>query len=196
MILTLLRERTRPLHDRVEGDLDILSFTRSLPRYQALLQRLYGFYAPIEDILVPLTADGRIAGITYKDRRKTSKIVHDLRAIAPNIRLQEIPLCANLPTLNTAEQALGCMYVLEGATLGGQIISRQLRESLGIAAEDGGAFYNGYGGDTGRQWKTFGASATVFAATSPSYEPILLSACETFERFEQWLLPLKSSEYR
>jgi heme oxygenase len=191
MILTMLRERTRPLHDRVEGGLEILSFTRSLDRYQVLLQRLYGFYLPVEDVLMPMTAGGRIPGIDYRERRKTPKIAHDLRAIAPSTRFQELPLCTDLPALNTAEQVLGCLYVLEGATLGGQIISRQLRESLGIAAEDGGAFYHGYGSDTGRQWKTFGSAATVFAATCPSYEPILTSACDTFERFEQWFLPLR-----
>ena len=191
MILTLLRERTRPLHDRVEGRLDILSFTRSLDRYQALLQRLYGFYVPVEDVLVPLTAVSRIHGIDYKERRKSPHIVRDLRAIAPNVRLQDLPLCTTLPSLNTAEQALGCLYVLEGATLGGQIVARQLRELLGIAPEDGAAFYNGYGSETGRQWKAFGAAATVFAATCPSYEPILASASETFERFEQWFLPLR-----
>jgi heme oxygenase len=196
MILTMLRERTRPLHDRVEGHLEILSFTRSLDRYQILLQRLYGFYAPVEEVLVPMTAGGKIPGIDYKERRKAPKIARDLLAIAPYTRLQELPVCTDLPALNTPEQILGCLYVLEGATLGGQIISRQLRESLGIAADDGGAFYHGYGSDTGRQWKTFGAAATVFAATCPSYEPILASACDTFERFEQWFLPLRQNIYR
>jgi heme oxygenase len=143
-----------------------------------------------------LTAGGRIPGIDYKERRKAPQIARDLRAITPHVRLEELPLCTGLPHLNTAEQALGCLYVLEGATLGGQIISRQLRESLGIAAEDGAAFYNGYGSDTGRQWKSFGAAATVFAATCPSYEPILTSACDTFECFEQWLLPLQQHPYR
>jgi heme oxygenase len=196
MILTLLRERTHPLHHRLEERLDILSQIRSLDNYRHLLQRLYGFYVPVENILVPMTADGKIPGIDYRERRKAPKIARDLRAIAPGIRLEELPLCTDLPRLNTAEQTLGCLYVLEGATLGGQIISRQLRESLGIAAEDGAAFYNGYGSDTGRQWKMFGAAATVFAAMCPSYEPILASACNTFERFEQWFLPPQEYYYR
>ncbi|MES2460280.1 MAG: biliverdin-producing heme oxygenase [Armatimonadota bacterium] len=196
MILTLLRERTRPLHDRVAGRLDVLSHTRSLDRYQYLLQRLYGLYVPMEQVLVPMTAGSRIPGIDYRERRKAPHIAHDLRAIAKQVRLEELPLCSSLPPLNTPEQIVGCLYVLESATLEGQVISRQLRESLGIAAEDGAAFYSGYGSETGRQWKAFGAAATVFAATCPSYEPILASACATLECFEQWFLPLQQTIYR
>jgi heme oxygenase len=60
--------------------------------------------------------------------------------------------------------AVGCLYVLEGATLGGQFISRHLA-TLGIGPANGGLFFHGYGAKTGEMWKSFQTNATGFCVT-------------------------------
>ena len=42
------------------------------------------------------------------------------------------PLCLAMPSLRTHAQLLGALYVMEGSTLGGQVIARQL-DKAGIA---------------------------------------------------------------
>jgi heme oxygenase len=58
--------------------------------------------------------------------------------------------------IRTVPASLGCMYVLEGSTLGSQILSRSFKERFGIADHNGGAFFYGYGELTVSMWRRFG----------------------------------------
>jgi hypothetical protein len=60
--------------------------------------------------------------------------------------------CPQLPELHTFHQGLGCMYVLEGSTLGSKFIAHRLAEHLRIDRSSGGAFFNAYGEATGARW--------------------------------------------
>jgi heme oxygenase len=91
--------------------------------------------------------------------------------------------------LETTAQLFGCLYVLEGATLGGQIITRHLHASLGLTPETGAAFFAGYGARTGSRWKEFGTHLSAFALQSGSGDAIVASANSTFETLDLWLYP-------
>ncbi len=86
--------------------------------------------------------------------------------------------------LTNFDFALGCLYVLEGATLGGQVISRHLAK-LGIGPENGGRFFNGYGARTGEMWKSFQTSATAYCVTHDQISEAVDGAKWTFERFRE-----------
>jgi heme oxygenase len=45
--------------------------------------------------------------------------------------------------------------VLEGATLGGQIIAKVLQERLGLTNQYGARYFNGYGPNTMKMWVAF-----------------------------------------
>ncbi len=60
---------------------------------------------------------------------------------------------APFPDPATAAEALGMLYVIEGSTLGGRIILRQLA-ARGID-DPRLAFLDPYGADTGRHWRDF-----------------------------------------
>ncbi|HVK06901.1 MAG TPA: biliverdin-producing heme oxygenase [Armatimonadaceae bacterium] len=183
MILSALREHTRPQHERLEARLDILERTRALGPYRTLLERMYGFYAPVEAALAPLLREG--AGWTY--REKAPLLARDLAALGVG-DVAALPLCEATPTLETPAQALGCLYVLEGATLGGQIISRHLRDAHGLDADRGAAFFHGYGPETGRMWKATGALLRERAERGDCDQAFVLAAArETFERYEAWV---------
>ena len=96
----------------------------------------------------------------------------------------------DLPQLTTEEEVYGCLYVIEGSTLGGQVISRSLREHLGIHPENGGAYFSGYGMLTGPRWKEFLARLAVVAeGKGADHEAITRSAVETFQALDRWLFP-------
>ena len=58
------------------------------------------------------------------------------------------------PSFSNEAEALGALYVLEGATLGGQVIIKQLKKNDSFAAFPL-AYYNVYTKQTGLRWKQF-----------------------------------------
>nr|WP_262512340.1 biliverdin-producing heme oxygenase [Adhaeribacter arboris] len=78
------------------------------------------------------------------------------------------------------------MYVMEGSTLGGKVISKIVYETLGYTPENGIAFFNGYGTQTGPKWKAFQEALTRFALTPAQEEAIVTTATRTFQKLEVW----------
>jgi heme oxygenase len=79
------------------------------------------------------------------------------------------------------------MYVLEGATLGGQLMARAAQQHLGISVASGGAFFFSYGPDLGHMWKSFGTLVQDYATSDPIANTIVAAACDTFETLDRWL---------
>lgn len=187
MIMLQLRERTRAHHDRMEQNVDISERCGSLESYRLLLEKFYGFYAPVEAALGS-RSDWESSGLDFNRRRKVPLLRADLRALGVcNADLDRLPHCSYLPNLNTTAQALGCLYVLEGATLGGQIIARQIKAALNIDRHNGGAFFCSYGNAVGAMWKSFGGALTAYSSAHAVEEIIIGSACDTFTTLDRWL---------
>ena len=96
-------------------------------------------------------------------------------------------LCRDLPALDSFAQVIGCLYVLEGATLGGQIIGRHLRQNLNLSPENGAAVFNNYGERVWQMWKAFSAMANEQAEILKAVKEIIASAVNTFTKFDTWL---------
>jgi heme oxygenase len=187
-LMLALREGTRAQHERLESNLDLLDGGVGLEAYRALLERFYGFYLPLEDRLA-LLVDWSGLAYDYDDRRKVPLLERDLSALGAVP--QNAPAVAAYPALPRLEglaQAVGCLYVLEGSTLGGQILSRHFMAHLGLTENTGCAFFSGYGALTGPRWKAFGAFVAEHLADPVHYEPAVGAANETFERLGDWLL--------
>lgn len=60
-----------------------------------------------------------------------------------------------LPVIATESQAWGYLYVKHGSTLGGGIISRNLKRVLGLNPLIDQRFFAGYGDENGMRWKKF-----------------------------------------
>lgn len=183
-ILRFLKEGTAPQHEAAERRLDLADRLRTPSTYAALLGRLYGFYAPLEGAL------GRVpgyetVGLDFGARRKTPHLVSDLAALGQGA--DGLPLAADLPSPATLGEALGGMYVLEGATLGGRVISRLVADRLGFTPANAGAFFAGYGDRVGSMWAEFRAALVRFADTPAAEAEVLTAARGTFDRFNDWL---------
>ena len=66
----------------------------------------------------------------------------------------EVPNSTSLSFDSDAE-FLGAMYVMEGSTLGGQLIARHVEISLKLDSGNGYSFFQGHGSRTGPLWKEF-----------------------------------------
>ena len=187
MILQLLRSGTAALHERVERTVDIPGHLGSLSNYTVMLARFHGFYAPLEDLLAGV-GDYESVLIDIAARRKAHLIRDDLRTLGYTPEaVAVLPACPILPTVARLAEALGCLYVLEGSTLGGQFIRREVAARLGLTPDRGCAFFAGYGERTGAMWKAFGAAVTAHADAHPEDRDVIVAAAvETFTRLDEW----------
>lgn len=186
MILAALKERTRPLHAMVEREVNIFRRIATLEDYTRLLARLYGFYLPLDALLADAPGLSSL-GIDFVQRRKAPLLRADLAALGwSGDQVRRLPLCAELPALNTLSRALGTLYVVEGATLGGQIIGRQLSQNLDVTAQRGGRFFASYGENVPTMWASFGVSVVAHANTADIESAIVQSARDTFSAFIRW----------
>lgn len=76
--------------------------------------------------------------------------------------------------------AIGAVYVLEGARLGGKVLARQAEARLGLSAESGAAYLNGDGRDSGRRWRRFLAALEERIVASEDIVRAVAAARETF----------------
>jgi len=185
-LLEALRTGTALLHVALEKRLPFFSERLDADWYVRLLEAYYGFYQPMESALYDsgLIPDGFDTAL----RVKTPTLVCDLNALgldAPAINT--LPRCTELPTFNTPAACLGALYVLEGATLGGQVLRREITQRLNVNADNGGAFLNVYGAETGRRWKDFLDYLGVQPLDAPARQRAVDAARSTFSCFEQWL---------
>jgi len=179
-----LKEATAPLHDSVERALPLAAPGLTLDAYRRILAAFLGFYVPLEAALI------RVARRWPRDldllgREKISRLRQDLKTLgATEVDLAAVPLCPTVPRIEDVPRALGCMYVLEGATLGGRVVSRSIHENLSIDAHGGGSFFQAYGVETAPMWRSFVARLN---RQPPPFDEVVTAALETFERFEHWL---------
>ena len=185
-LLEALRTGTASLHVALEKRLPFFCVRLDADWYRRLLEAYYGFYAPMESTLYNsgLIPDGFDCVL----RAKTPTLVCDLHALGlDDIGINALPRCTHLPDLDTAAACLGVLYVLEGATLGGQVLRREMALRLDVGADNGGAFLNVYGAETGRRWKDFLDYLGRLPLDALAKQHAVNAARSTFSGFEQWL---------
>ena len=163
-----LKAATAAHHERLERRVDIAARLRSRAAYRDLLERFYGFYRPLEERLAPY-------GETVELRPKAPLLARDIEALGGDV--DALPQASRLPPTDSLTEALGVLYVLEGATLGGAVIAKLAQRQLGVARECGGAFFGAY---DGQRWKSFKLIVERHGAADAA-------AVATFEAMEEWV---------
>ncbi|MBW3637016.1 MAG: biliverdin-producing heme oxygenase [Armatimonadetes bacterium] len=187
MLLHLLRDATRREHEQLEARIDLLGRGWSLPFYRLLLQKFYGFYSVVEPPIFE-REEWQQLGFDVESRRKTELLRRDLRHLGLSVnQIEALPRLENALPLSSFPRVLGCAYVLEGATLGGQVITRHLRREIGVEPEQGGAFFASYGALVGPMWRDFVALLDTFPVSADEQSALLESARATFRALDEWL---------
>jgi heme oxygenase len=184
-ILERLKTETHCLHKALENELQIMKPEFQLSGYRRLVARFYGFYMPAEKGIA--TVPRLHSALTdWPKRRKMEWLVKDLNALGFTPQeVADLPLCRHLPALPGTAEALGCLYVLEGSTLGGRIIGRHLRVTLQLEADNGASFFRSYGEQTGAMWRAF--QGALLSIVPEEYNRTVNAAAETFECMQVWL---------
>ena len=149
-LLTLLRRATSTAHDDLETVMGLSPDSISRERVTELLLAFAAFYRQWEDWIrrSPLDAD------FVRTRLKGASISRDLGALGvADIPDSHGPMRLGEPSL---PYAFGSMYVVEGSTLGGQVINRWLAGADWLPA-NGLTYFASYGPRVGAMWRSFRA---------------------------------------
>lgn len=183
-----LRAATNAVHERLhchEGFAALANGTLTRSGYRHLLVKLYGFHRPLEHALLAAPR-GWWCGLDPTPRLRADRIAADLTALGlTSSELPGIPL-APLLRIDCAARLLGCLYVREGATLGGKVLARKLDPILG-SGDDGRSFFAGTSRD-GALWGELCATLDrVDAGHTHKLPDMIKAACATFAALERWL---------
>ncbi|MEY9093779.1 biliverdin-producing heme oxygenase [Paenibacillus sp. RC84] len=195
-IVSRLREETAPFHDQIEQNAyakAIMDKSLTIETYKTYLEKFYGFILPSEKALSALPEWEKL-GFDIESRLKTPLLENDLEQLGLTKRqIEELPQCGTLPDVSTLSRALGYLYVLEGSTLGGQLITKQLKAILSVDPEVNGRYFNSYGAELRTKWSEF-REFLLENVKEEEQEQVLAAAKETFILLDQWLKEAHGSQ--
>lgn len=181
-----LRVATAAEHRQVEAALGLPDAIQGIGDYRDWLGRFRALHVPLGRRLRTFP-DWPSFGLDLEARCPVARLDRDLRRLGTDpAGLGEAPARA-LPTLDRFAQALGALYVIEGSTLGGRVILRDLERRLGPGIAGATAFFGGHGPATGALWQALRGALDRFAVQRP--EEVVAGAARTFRAFGAWMPP-------
>ena len=135
-MLEKLRAATQELHEKIEGENTadlIMKHSISVEQYKKLLLQNYVAYKITEDKIE--------AQLPEYTSDKTENLAKDLTELNVDLSISE-----NFQhdfTINTDAEALGAWYVVEGSSLGGMMIAKNIKECEQLSNIEEHHFFNG-----------------------------------------------------
>jgi len=183
MIANLLRTETAENHKALESLMfvnEIMNNSLSIDQYKKLLTINYIIHQKLENILANMLDADVAAELEMNSRLKLSALEKDLNYWnIDSLTLPGLNFELFVPQKNTGE-VLGALYVLEGATLGGNVIKKHILANPNFKDHESGLNYYGvYGEELGAKWKKF-VSVLNERVVEADYERCINSANLTF----------------
>lgn len=186
-VMAMLKSGTAAQHQNVENLMPFFREQFSLQDYTQTLAAFLGFFEPVEQALRDAT-DWAAVGIDIQQRSRAHLLRNDLQALGLSAaEIASLPRASSLPPMDNLESALGCLYVLEGSTLGGQVIGRELARRFGIDASTGASFFLSHGSGVGDMWREFCFVVRRHAGQPDSRQLAIEAAKQTFASLEDWM---------
>lgn len=189
-IMERLKSETAHYHRQVEQNpyaKAIMNQTVTIEEYRTYLEKFYGFLKPLEDQAVQQPF-WESTGLDIEIRGKAGLLEKDLRNLgASEEEITQLPLCEELPDISTPARLFGYLYVIEGSTNGGQIITKRLSQFLTIEADRGLEYFNAYGSETRTRWSEFTGLPQLSISNPEDHDNMVHSASETFRLLDQWI---------
>ncbi|RYE33439.1 MAG: hypothetical protein EOP42_08295 [Sphingobacteriaceae bacterium] len=185
MLHEILKQATQKQHDNLEQLMfvnKIMSGTLSVDEYKQILITNYITHARLENQLLNSLTDDLKTKLQVNNRYKLSALEKDLKE--SGIDFMEINQDKTDTVISKNSAAvLGAMYVLEGATLGGNVIVKKLKVNQNLQnLHLNFYYYQVYGSELVTNWKQFCQILNTKVAAE-DYETSIQSALKTFDYF-------------
>jgi len=172
MVSEYLKQNTAEYHDAAEklfNSEKIFNKTFTLEDYKKIINTNYLMLLHSEDKIFSNLSDKFSEKLQLDQRKKLPLIEKDLQSLS----LENQNASHDLEFSNDYE-ALGAMYVIEGSTLGGNVIAKQLSKTEGFDNVTFN-FFGCYQENTGPMWKNF-KEVLDTEVTEENYNEVLSGA--------------------
>lgn len=152
MVSEYLKQNTAEFHDAAEklfSSDKIFSKTFTLEDYKKIINTNYIMLLNSEDKIFSSLSDKFSEKLQLNERKKLPLIEKDLAILSLENRA-----ASHYLEFANENEALGAMYVIEGSTLGGNVIAKQLSKTEGFDDVTFN-FFGCYKENTGLMWKSF-----------------------------------------
>ena len=150
-------------------------------QYLRCLQQIYGVVAAWEESAIKVAPKWMQPMLISRQRRALLDL--DLAWFGATMQDNRRPI---LPQMNDLPSLLGTMYVMEGSTLGGQLIARHVETTLHLNEGHGIAFFRGHGDRTGQMWKAF-CEFLKLQITEEQTNTVVVAANAMFATYGEWM---------
>ena len=181
-----LRQATQDEHAATEATVPLMRPTLDRAQYVEVLR---GFYRIVRawDVWAQQHAPADLRPLVA-DRRQSSLLGADLQTMKAGEPPSEsevlhAPMSQTVVSGDPRSVFLGRMYVMEGSTLGGQLLARHVEAHLGLTPGHGDSYFQGYGEHTGERWREF--KAILEALPEEEADTVIASAKNMFQLFGQ-----------
>lgn len=163
-VMQRLKGETADLHAQVEAKV-LLQTEDDYRRYLSIMADMHDAYDVLFEKL-PRDLVGKRLGRGAKARSDCLRIGGTLRPTPPKP-----------PALDLSE-SLGALYVLEGSTLGGRVLLKELRKLHGDDIPT--SYLEGYGSATSAMWKALASALDTHDAAHHDGDRIVAGAAKCF----------------
>lgn len=151
-----LREATRGIHGRIDHHPVLAPLVRSdLSRsdYERIVRCLAATLLQLDP---PLRAavSSHFGPDAFQPSPRLDWLHADLRALGTQVTDPVLAIGRPLHQPASAAETIGMLYAMEGSTLGGRVVARQLHRHLGLTADNGAAYFAGHGDATEARWQS------------------------------------------
>jgi heme oxygenase len=172
-----MRERSAAAHAQLEATPLMQAFSSGAPTQRAYadyLRRQFDLHVVLEAALKMWVPPEWVSQRLVKAQWLQS----DLRALGLDTDARPV----ECPAIRSQGAAFGVLYVLEGSTLGLQMVRHRFQQAH-PALDTAGRFLQGYGTDTGRQWRSFVERLETLPAEA--WPEALVASSAAFATFHQ-----------
>ncbi len=169
-----LRAETAEAHAKLEA---VVGFDIHRPSVATATLMLENFHRVLQTLEPAMMA---LLPMRLRDRRRLPLLRADLATLGRSVDSELAG--SSKPALPQSEaEALGALYVMEGSTLGGKMISKSLRKCADWPLK-GASYFNPYGDRTGVMWAAF--QDELEAVPISQADGVIRGANQTFATLE------------
>ena len=176
-----LRHGTEADHHNVEDAVPLMHEGLDTAQYVQCLQQIYGVVSAWEERAAEIGPEWLQLALLTRQRKPL--LERDLAWFGVTERDDRRP---TLPEMNDLPSLFGAMYVMEGSTLGGQLIARHVETALHLSDGQGSLYFRGHGSQTGPLWKEF-CEMLKLRISDEQTGAVVVSAKAMFSTFGTWM---------
>ena len=184
-LISLLKTDTADVHREIELAFPLLRSDLTVEVYRKVLGCLYGFYFPLETKYDDFYDSVGVV-LKLEKRRKSELLASDMRGFGlGDSQINSLHVLRDVPEIASLEDLIGTLYVIEGSTLGGQVLQVLLRKKLQLN-DDQLHYFNSYGSETQAMWLDFQQSAEMLIKCA-QFDDVLTRAKVVFSYMKKVL---------